>query len=193
MVAGQNTPAMACTHAGKIEGTTMKRTLTAIAAAVALTAGSASALDSESLVINLTGEVESNCELIPEGSASYNVDMLDDGDQGFLAVAYSCNSPYTVTLQSANGGMEHVESFGAVNIDYDVDTRWWIFPTGTYNSQTDLSGAGTVIVTDNDWENILTNGGSRNGNLDLSFDSLAEYAVAGTYEDTLTITLAANY
>ncbi|WP_084397938.1 hypothetical protein [Henriciella aquimarina] len=169
----------------------MKRTLTAIAAVAAL-CGTASA-DSESLVINLAGEVDSNCELIPEGSTSYNVDMLDTGDQGFLAIAYSCNSPYTVTLQSANGGMEHVESGGAVNIDYDVDTRFWIFPTGSYNSQTDLSGAGAVIVTDNDWENILTNGGSRNGNLDLSFDSLAEYAVAGTYEDTLTITLAANY
>jgi hypothetical protein len=170
----------------------MKRTLTAIAA-VAVLAGTAAAQDSESLVINLSGEVESNCELIPEGSASYNVDMLDTGDQGFLAIAYSCNSPYTVTLQSANGGMEHVESSGAVNIDYDVDTRFWIFPTGTYNSLSDLSGAGATIVTDNDWENILTNGGTRNGNLDLSFDSLAEYAVAGTYEDTLTITLAANY
>ncbi|KCZ66192.1 hypothetical protein L53_02405 [Hyphomonas sp. L-53-1-40] len=170
----------------------MKRTLTAIAA-VAVLAGTAAAQDSESLVINLSGEVESNCELIPEGSASYNVDMLDSGDQGFLAIAYSCNSPYTVTLQSANGGMEHQESSGAVNIDYDVDTRFWIFPTGSYNSQADLSGAGATIVTDNDWQNILTNGGSRNGNLDLSFDSVAEYAVAGTYEDTLTITLAANY
>jgi len=170
----------------------MKRTLTAIAA-VAVFAGAAAAQDSEELVINLSGEVASNCELIPEGSANYNVDMLESGDQGFLAIAYSCNSPYTVTLQSANGGMEHQESMGGVNIDYDVDTRFWIFPTGTYNSATDLSGAGATIVTDNDWENILTNGGTRNGNLDLSFDSLAEYAVAGTYEDTLTITLAAQF
>jgi len=33
----------------------------------------------------------------------------------------------------------------------------------------------------------------RSGNLDLSFDNLAEYAVAGTYEDKLTIKLAADY
>ena len=98
----------------------MKRTLTAIAAAVALTAGSASALDSESLEITLGGEVESNCELVPEGSASYDVDMLDTGNQGSLTILYSCNSPYTVSLESLNGGMYHNESTGGVNIDYDV-------------------------------------------------------------------------
>ncbi|MEQ8559141.1 MAG: hypothetical protein RIB03_12560 [Henriciella sp.] len=171
----------------------MKRTLTAIAAAAAICGGTAVAQDSETLEINLSGEVESNCELIPEGSASYDVDMLDTGNQGFLAIAYSCNSPYTVSLQSQNGGMEHQESGGLVNIDYDVETQFFIFPTGTWNSAADLSGAGTVIVTDNDWANILVNGGTRSGNLDLSFDSLAEYAVAGTYSDLLTVTLAANY
>ena len=61
-------------------------------------AGAAAAQDSEELVINLSGEVASNCERIPEGSANYTVDMLETDNQGFLAIAYSCNSPYTVTL-----------------------------------------------------------------------------------------------
>ena len=90
--------------------------------------------------------------------------------------------------------MEHQESGGAVNIDYDVEASFLGIGIGatTTNSAT-MQGSPVVIVTDNDWSNILTNGGTRTGNLDLSFDSLSEYAVAGTYEDELTITLAANY
>ncbi|KCZ49040.1 hypothetical protein [Hyphomonas pacifica] len=172
----------------------MKRTLTAIAAAAAL-CGVAAAQDSEELVINLSGEVESNCELVPEGTANFDVDMLETGNQGSLSILYSCNSPYTVSLTSTNGGMSHQESGGAVNIDYDIEASFLglgIFSPTTTNSA-DMNGTPQVIVTNNDWQNILVNGGTRTGNLDLSFDSLNEYAVAGTYSDTLTITLAANY
>ena len=56
-----------------------------------------------------------------------------------------------------------------------------------------MQGTPVTIVTNNDWVNILLNGGTRTGNLDLSFDSPSEYAVAGTYSDVLTITLAADY
>jgi|Laugrespbdmm15dd_1035085.scaffolds.fasta_scaffold28098_1 type 1 fimbria pilin len=163
----------------------------------ALTAISASiigtpvmAQDSETYVLNLNGSVASNCELVPEGSGNFNVDMLETGNQGFLAVAFSCNSPYTVTLQSQNGGMRHVESGGAVNIDYDIEATFAGFPT---TNSANMQASPVVLVTDNDWVNILLNGGVRSGNLDLSFDNLAEYAVAGTYEDKLTIKLAADY
>ncbi len=170
--------------------------LAAMASVPALMIASpAMAQDSESYVIGLSGSVESNCELIPEGSGTFDVDMLNTGDQGSLTILYSCNSPYTVSLESANGGMEHQESGGAVNIDYDVEASFLglgIFSPTTTNS-VDMQGSPVVIVTNNDWQNILTNAGTRTGNLDLSFDSLNEYAVAGTYEDSLTITLAANY
>lgn len=148
------------------------------------------AQDSESFVINLNGSVASNCELTPEGTGNFTVNMLDTGNQGFLTVAFSCNSPYKVTLQSQNGGMRHVESGGAVNIDYDVESTFGGFPT---TNSANMQAAPVVLVTNTDWQNILLNGGIRSGNLDLSFDSLAEYAVAGTYEDQLTITLAADY
>lgn len=159
-------------------------------ASTALISSQALAQDSESYVINLNGSVASNCELLPEGSGNYNVDMLETGNQGFLTVAFSCNSPYTVTLQSQNGGMRHVESGGAVNIDYDVESTFGGFPT---TNSANMQAAPVVLVTDSDWANILLNGGIRSGNLDLSFDNLAEFAVAGTYEDKLTITLAADY
>ena len=157
-------------------------------AMTALVAAPAFAGDSESYVINLEGSVASNCELTPEGSTNATVDMLETGNQGFLVVAYSCNSPYEVTLSSANGGMEHQESGGAVNIDYDIEATFGGFTT--VNSAA-AQASPQVIASDADWTNILLNGGVRSGNLDLSFDSLAEYAVAGTYNDTLTITLAA--
>ncbi len=165
----------------------------AIAAPI-MAATPAMAQDSESYVIALSGSVASNCELIPEGSGSYAVDMLETGNQGVLTILYSCNSPYTVSLQSLNGGMRHSESGGAVNIDYDVEASFLGIGIGaTSTNSASMQASPVVIVTNNDWQNILLNGGTRTGNLDLSFDSLAEYAVAGTYEDELTITLAANY
>ena len=167
----------------------------AVAAIPALAIASpAAAQDSESFVLALSGSVDSNCELVPEGSGSFAVDMLDTGDQGALTILYSCNSPYTVSLQSLNGGMEHVESGGAVNIDYDIESSFLGLPFGvTTTNSADMQAAPVDIVTNNDWQNILTNGGTRSGDLDLQFDSLAEFAVAGTYSDELTITLAANY
>ncbi|WP_300381426.1 hypothetical protein [Henriciella sp.] len=170
----------------------MKRTFTALAA-VALFGGAAYAQDSESLVIDLSGEVDSNCELVPEGSASFDVDMLETGNQGSLAIAYSCNSPYEVTLQSLYGGMRHDESGGAVVIDYDIEHFGFDqngLGGGTVNSAS-MQATAAVIASSPNWENILTNGGIRTGNMDLSFDSLNEYAVAGTYEDELTLTLTA--
>jgi hypothetical protein len=154
----------------------------------------AAAQDSEQFVLALSGSVDSNCELVPEGSGTLAVDMLDTGDQGALTIVYSCNSPYTVSLQSLNGGMEHQESGGAVNIDYDIQSSFLGLPFGvTTTNSANMQAAPVVIVTDNDWANILVNGGTRSGDLDLQFDSLAEFAVAGTYSDELTITLAANY
>lgn len=164
-------------------------------AAVALFAVPASAQvapDSESYTLNLSGTVASNCELVPEGSGTFNVNMEETGNQGALTIAYSCNSPYTVSLSSLNGGMRHQESNGAVNIDYDVEARNFFGVLQTTTNSAAMQGAPVVIVTNNNWQNILTNGGLRTGNFDLSFDSLNEYAVAGTYSDQLTITLAAN-
>lgn len=150
------------------------------------------AADSESFVLSLNGTVDSNCELIPEGSGTYNVNMLETGNQGVLAIAYSCNSPYTVSLSSLNGGMRHAESNGLVKIDYDVEAQNFFGGNQTSTNSATMQGTPVVIVTNSNWQNIATNGGLRTGNFDLSFDSVGEYAVAGTYADQLTITLAAN-
>lgn len=173
---------------------TFVKAAAALAGASVLAITPASAQDSESFVVNLSGSVPSNCELIPEGSGNFNVDMLNTGNQGSLTILYSCNSPYTVSLQSLNGGMLNTTSGGAVNIDYDVEASFLgLGIAATTTNSAAMQAAPVVIVTNNDWENIATNGGTRTGNLDLSFDSVNEYAVAGDYEDELTITLAANF
>jgi len=172
----------------------MKKALILAALPFALAAVPAAAqvtADTESYAIALSGSVASNCELIPEGSGTYNVDMLNSGNQGALAIVYSCNSPYKVLLSSANGGMLNTTSGGAVNIDYNVEASFLGFSATSTNSAT-MQGTPVAIVNNTDWQNILTNGGARSGNLDLSFDSVNEFAVAGDYEDTLTITLAAQ-
>ena len=164
----------------------------AIAAAVpaAIFAAPAFAQDSESYVVNLAGSVESECELTPEGSTNFNVDMLEFGNQGLLALAYSCNSPYTISLQSLNGGMLNTTSGGAVNIPYAIEA---ISTDGPVNIQSSAITSPVVVISGGDWLNIFANGGGALGTMDLIFAGiLDEYAVAGDYEDTLTITLAAD-
>lgn len=168
----------------------------AIAAAIpaAVFAAPASAQvtpDSDSFVVNLAGSVESQCELLPDGSTNYDVDMLDLGNQGLLVIGYSCNSPYTVSLQSANGGMSNTTSGGAVLIPYAVEA------VSTNNGAVTVNSGDMTspydIVTETNWANILVNGGIAAGNMDLNFAGiLDQYAVAGDYEDTLTIVLAAD-
>lgn len=173
----------------------MKYVLLSAVAAVAMT-GAAYAQDSESLTYELNGSIDSNCELVPEGTIAVNVDMLDFGNQGLAAVAYSCNSPYTLTIESLNGGMEHQESGGAIVIEYDVETFGFFnddFGNGpnSFNSAA-IQGTPGLVAEDLSWTNILLNGGVQTGNIDLIFPGLAESNVAGTYEDELTLVLEAQ-
>lgn len=167
----------------------------AVPALMVATPASAVTPDSESYAIALNGTIDSNCELVPEGSGSFDVNMTDFGNQGSLVIAYSCNSPYTVSLESLNGGMRHVESSGAINITYDVETIGFELGNGVSATSTNsaaMAGSPVEIVNVSDWTNILLNGGLRTGNMDLVFPGVADSYVAGTYEDTLTITLAAD-
>ncbi|MGY6531214.1 hypothetical protein [Glycocaulis sp.] len=174
----------------------MKKLIFASAAAIIMSAAASYAQDSESLTYNLSGSIASNCEIVPEGVVNVNVDMLNFGNQGLAAVAYSCNSPYELTIQSANGGMEHQESGGAIVILYDVETFGFFNTTGngpqSFNSAAIAAPASAVVATEDSWANILVNGGLQLGNIDLIFPGLANFNVAGTYEDQLTLTLTAT-
>jgi type 1 fimbria pilin len=169
----------------------------AIAAAVpaALLAAPASAqvvADSDSFVVNLSGSVESQCELLPNGSTDFDVDMLEFGNQGLLVIGYSCNSPYSISLQSANGGMLNTSSgVAGLTIPYGIEA---LTTGGTVvNIQSDAITSPQEVINEGSWLNIFANGGLAAGTMDLNFlGILDEYAVAGEYEDTLTIVLAAD-
>ena len=173
----------------------MKKLLYVSGAAIALAATPAMAQDSDELVINLAGEVASVCAMTPDGPVNYNVDMTETGDQGNITIAYSCNSPYELRLSSANGGMEHQESSGAFTIPYGVETFGFELPNGFGASDIDsasIHNNATAIAAVTDWANIFANGGARSGELDLNFaGQLDKLGTAGTYEDTLTVTLQA--
>lgn len=162
------------------------------AAAPALAfAAPASAQDSDSFVVNLAGSVDSECVLLPDGPVNFDVDMLDVGNQGLLVLGYSCNSPYTVSIQSLNGGMLNTTSGGAVNIPYALEVISTHDGPESFNSG-DITSP-VVVVEDTDWANIAANGGLAAGNLDLNFAGLLdEYAVAGDYSDELTFVLEAQ-
>ena len=89
--------------------------------------------------------------------------------------------------------MENTTSGGAVNIPYAVEAFTSGFAAVNVSS-TDMDGTPVAIVTDTDWVNIANNIGAAAGNIDLNFTGIGnQYAVAGDYEDTLTITLAADF
>lgn len=176
----------------------MKRTLTAIATA-ALLAGAASAQvvptpDVETLDYALSGFVESECELATSNGTSRNVIMTAENAQGITALTFSCNSPYTLTVSSLNGGMEHQQSGGTLLIPYQLRTGGAI-PTGGTTSYvfytSDQLSSPQVLDSTTDWLSLASNEGTRQINLDVMFTD-DTYAVAGNYSDVLTITLTPN-
>ncbi len=177
----------------------MKRTLTAIAAATALLAGTGSAqtlvADQEVLTYNLGGFVQSECNLTPNGTVNKNVIMTAENAQGVGQINFSCNSPYQVAISSANGGMKHQQSplvipyqlrhAGKLNSEASVNY-------GPYVGSDTLAAPGLVVEESLDWLSIASNAGYRQINIDVLFDD-DTYAVAGNYSDALTVTLTAVF
>lgn len=144
--------------------------------------------DSETLVYNLTGEIASVCTLAPDGPVDVNVNMSDTGNQNYTIIAYSCNSPYHLTLKSANGGMKHTVD-SSINVPYAIETNFGF--GATYQSTAITSPV--TIASESSWASIWANGGVKTGNIDLGVEPQAnDRDVAGTYKDTLTLVLTAD-
>lgn len=144
---------------------------------------------SDNVDIVLNGEVPSICFLTPDSAVNKNVDMANGlTSQNLVTINYSCNSPYTVTLKSANGGMKHHSN--TFTVKYDVKVLG--IPTGGSYHAANLAGAGQSIDSSNNWTNIGLNGDIKNLRLDLEFNGLNDYLVAGNYTDTLTVGIKAD-
>lgn len=168
--------------------TATKLMLAAIPAMLAASpAMAAVTADSDSVEINLNGEVASVCFLTPDGPVTKTLNMTNVTAQQLVGILYSCNSPYTVTLTSQNGGLKH--NSAPFKVAYDVR----IAGTGGFQTRSAQSLTGGVaIAQDTDWTNIALNGGGQALTFDLNFNGLTDYQVAGTYSDKLTVSIKAD-
>lgn len=168
--------------------TATKLMLAAIPAMLAATPAMASvSADSKSLDIHLNGEVASKCELGATGSSTRTLDMSKKTAQELVIIGYSCNSPYTVTLTSLNGGMKH--NSANFKVAYDVI----ILGLGSVQTKSAASlQGGFAIDTSNNWTNIILNGDAKSLSFDLNFNGLTDYQVAGSYNDKLTVAITAD-
>lgn len=165
------------------------------AIALATSANAAVTADSEDLTIVLNGEVASVCTLVPDGTLTRTINMTNINAQSVLPIVgwgYSCNSPYKLTIQSANGRMENLQSNGQFGVNYDLKI------TGTNGTQTvssqNIKTTPAVIDSKSSWTNVLSGAGAQAvANLDLQFPGLTTIGVAGSYQDTLTVTLKADF
>lgn len=169
--------------------TATKLMMAAVPAMLAATPAMATVTaDSDSLEINLNGEVASNCELTPDGPVNKTLDMNNGlTPQQLVGIAYSCNSPYTVTLKSQNGGLKH--NSGQFKVAYDVIIAGL---GGIQSKSAQTLQGGVAIAQDTDWTNIALNAGAKALTFDINFNGLHDYQVAGTYSDKLTVSIKAD-
>jgi hypothetical protein len=197
----------------------------ATASAVALLAGSAVAFDSYDQAkakLKLNGEIDVQCAITINGSAddvwTVNMDGNRLNPQYNQQLAYGCNAPYTVTLESANGGLlnKTAEDQGAI-IKYHYGVSF-----GTLTATTDGGGPvapGTIRglnqyelgltegnpkeIDSADWADIAAidaTGGGAYGDPYSYYLTAQKHPVgiepdnsgrvAGKYKDTLTFTIA---
>ena len=93
-----------------------------------------------------------------------------------------------MTLKSANGGMKHHSNTFTVNYDVKVSG----IPAAAPYHSANLVGTGKEIDSSNQWTNIGNNIDIKNLRLELEFNGLNDYQVAGNYTDTLTVGIKAD-
>lgn len=109
-----------------------------------------------------------------------------------------CNFNNTVTIAKANGvaGMTNQESSGfdsnqfQANLPYTINANW----VGTTNTTGGQAGGGqSLTVGTNEGSDVWTGGAWRSAfNMLITVDAPNKGLVAGSYQDTITVTLAAS-
>lgn len=159
-----------------------------------LVAGAAVAA-TDSVTIKVVGEVAGSCEI---SGLTSNLDLGDLGAASSAATSFtlSCNAPYTYDVSSSNGAlqlMDSVSSTGsfATTHPYAIDV----------NAPTDLGALGVscgsaAMATTNGCAGTSSGGVSLNAAamLTVTWDpsaarqGAATPLIAGTYQDTVTLT-----
>jgi hypothetical protein len=168
--------------------------------------------DSESATLTLNGEIAVECSLglgdATTQTASADVDLMKGRltNQAMPSIYYGCNAPYTLTVQSANGGMVNQS---APNGSYQYTARYGLnfdgVPTGTgdsNNNALDQYELGQTVhtpfvIVNQGWDAIgqlVDQISVLNVEVDLGAGGATdgENYLAGQYEDQLTFVITAS-
>jgi spore coat protein U-like protein len=153
----------------------MRRIVNAVAAAIAMVAGSTAAL-ADSGTVALKGKVDLVCT-IAVTDLNQSLELVQGTSNKTVGtMVENCNSGtgYTVSLSSANGGALKSAGAGTAAIAYTV----------AYDGQSGSLGSAMQVTRS-------TAQFARNAALSVTVPANAQ-AIAGDYADTVTITIAAK-
>jgi spore coat protein U-like protein len=154
-----------------------------------LLAGSAFAApqnDSEQITVSASVDVDAICELQYAGNYGPITGTLTPGmtyNAGPVSFNYGCNAPYTLSLSALNGQLQH-SADNSIGIGYVL--RFNGTDLGINPSSRDVN-----LDTVTDYASLIGNTKTGTGALELAVPGTND-VVAGTYEETVTVTLASN-
>lgn len=161
----------------------MRRNVTGVVAAIAVLGmtGTAAADGSDSMQLNLEGELPRACEIATSDASidrHSNLDLTSTASQGGTQIAVTCNygSSAMLTFDSLNGG-KLVRVDGSEEVNYQASMS-------TYFANEEFDGE--VVVPSFD---VITN---EEQSRTLDFNLTETAAVAGTYTDIVTVTVTPN-
>lgn len=163
----------------------------------------------------LTGSVTKDCSFYGGGQTGHTINLgtigVRTGNDDNVSIAFNqrdavtsnvnsatagCNTNNTVTITKTNGS-DGLKNFTPGSYDsnqftdripYAVNASW----TGVATGSTAAGTTQSLAVASNQGTNVLTGGAWRSAfNMDVNAPAQSKGLVAGTYSDTITVTLAA--
>jgi len=147
-----------------------------------------------SLTLDLTGTVQSRCGFAAAPAQDTTLSAVDTAGQIALPFKLDCNAPFAVKISSVNGALSHVGAVSApptfaTSLDYIValSVNTDLVPVSgrcaasTLSSQACSFAAG---LSSGDGVGIGTDGA-----LIVTWTPPAQKLVAGSYQDSLTVTV----
>lgn len=166
----------------------------------------------QTVTLDVQGEITPSCALSGLSSTVSGLDFTS-ADSTTLDFTVDCNSPFAYALESTNqgfsiqGGPTIIGGGFATTLPYNV-TSSFTTDNGTFGdtlTSTDLTAAnaapcigatfdeaGCTTTFQNSGTDVAADPSGNNASLQVSWGNSAEPLLAGTYQDTLTLTVRAK-
>lgn len=174
------------------------RALAITSAILVLTAGPgpASALAADEVKINLEGTITPSCALsgVATSAALGNL-AAASGAPVTVAFTVDCNAPFKYALSSVNGALKH-QTIGSAPSGFEIVREYSVRTQIATNSGAGIDQTCTsASIKTGAVTCAFTNSGTavaigKAGSLALSWTAGGQPLVAGTYQDTLTLTVS---